>query len=46
MPAKDQEEYEALVKCHGDTIHRLPHPKDELSAWAPNENKELTRVPM
>ena len=24
--AKDQEEYEALVKCHGDTIQRTPTP--------------------
>ena len=26
--------------------NRLPHPKDKLSAWAPNANKALTRVPM
>ena len=25
-PAKDQEEYEALVKCHGNTIQRTPTP--------------------
>ena len=24
----------------------LPHPKEETSAWAPNANKVLTRVPM
>ena len=23
---KDQEEYEALVKCHGNTIQRTPTP--------------------
>ena len=25
-PAKYQEEYEALVKCHGDTIQQTPTP--------------------
>ena len=25
-PAKDQEEYEALAKCHGDTIQWTPTP--------------------
>ena len=25
-PAKDQEEYEALAKCHGNTIQRTPTP--------------------
>ena len=25
-PAKDQEEYEALTKCHGDTIQWTPTP--------------------
>ena len=24
----------------------LPHPKGEMSAWAPNEKYDLTRVPM
>ena len=24
----------------------LPHPKGEMSAWAPNEKHDLTRVPM
>ena len=24
----------------------LPHPKGEMSAWAPNEKEDLTRVPM
>ena len=24
----------------------LPHPKGKMSAWAPNANKALTRVPM
>ena len=25
-PTKDQEEYEALAKCHGNTIQRTPTP--------------------
>ena len=25
-PEKDQEEYEALAKCHGDTIQQTPMP--------------------
>ena len=25
-PTKDQEEYEALVKCHGNTIQWTPRP--------------------
>ena len=25
-PAKDQEEYEALAKCHGNTIQETPTP--------------------
>ena len=29
MPAKDQEEYEAVAKCHGSTIQRTPTPKGE-----------------
>ena len=45
-PAQDQEEYEALAKCHGNTIQRNPTLKGETSAWAPNANKALTRVPM
>ena len=46
-PTKDQEEYEALAKCHGDTYTIDSHIlKDKLLAWAPNANKELTRVPM
>ena len=24
----------------------LPHPKGEMSAWAPNAKQDLTRVPM
>ena len=24
----------------------LPHPKGEMSAWAPNGKQDLTRVPM
>ena len=24
----------------------LPHPKGEMSTWAPNEKLELTKVPM
>ena len=32
-PTKDQEEYEALAKCHGDTIQRTPGPKRGLTAW-------------
>ena len=35
-PAKDQEEYEALVKCRGSTIQWTPTLKDKTSAWAPN----------
>ena len=34
--AKDQEEYEALAKCHGSIIQRTPGPKRGLMAWAPN----------
>ena len=46
-PAKDQEEYEALAKCHGNTIQWTPTPyRTKLSAWAPNANKALTGVPM
>ena len=45
--AKDQEQYEALAKCHGNTSTTDSHTlKDKLLAWAPNENKELTRVPI
>ena len=36
MPAKYQEEYEALAKCHGNTIQRTPGPKRGLTAWVPN----------
>ena len=35
-PAKDQEEYEALAKCHGNTIQRTPGPKRRLTTWVPN----------
>ena len=35
-PAKYQEEYEALAKCHGDTIQRTPRPKRGLTAWVLN----------
>ena len=35
-PAKDQEEYEALVKCHGSTIQWNPIPKRGLTTWVPN----------
>ena len=34
--AKDQEEYEALAKCHGNTIQRTLRPKRGLIAWVPN----------
>ena len=34
-PVKDQEEYEALVKCCGRT-KRTPKPKRGLIAWVPN----------
>ena len=43
---KVQEEYEALAQRHGGTKKGLPHPKGEMSAWAPNAIKDLTRVPM
>ena len=35
-PAKYQEEYEALAKCHGGTIQRTPERKRGLTAWVPN----------
>ena len=34
--AKDQEEYEALMKCHGDTIQWNLEPKRGLTAWVRN----------
>ena len=43
---KFQEEYEALAQGHGGTKKGLPHPKGEMSAWAPNAIKDLTREPM
>ena len=43
---KVQEEYEALDQGHGGTKKGLPHPKGEISAWEPNEIKDLTRAPM
>ena len=33
---KVQEEHEALAQGHGGTNKGLPHPKGEMSAWAPN----------
>ena len=31
--AKDQEGYESLAKCHGNTIQQTPGPKRGLIAW-------------
>ena len=35
-PAKYQEEFESLAKCHGGTIQRTPGPKRGLTASVPN----------
>ena len=43
---KFQEEYETLAQGHGGTKKGFPHPKGEMSAWAPNAIKDLTRAPM
>ena len=36
---KDQEEYEAPVQSHGDTIQRTPGPKSGLTTWVPNAKR-------
>ena len=35
-----------LLKVMAVLYKGLPHPKGEISAWAPNAKEYLTRVPM
>ena len=35
-----------LLKVMAVLYKGLPHPKGEMSAWAPNAKQDLTRVPM
>ena len=35
-----------LLKVMAILYKGLPHPKGEMSAWAPNAKHDLTRVPM
>ena len=35
-----------LLKFMAVLYKGLPHPKGEMSAWAPNAKQDLTRVPM
>ena len=35
-----------LLKVMAVLHKELPHPKGEMSTWAPNTKQDLTRVPM